>query len=426
MSAAAIAVEGLGKRFRLGERERYVALRDLLARALAAPFRRRAAAAAARGDGDGDGHIWALRDVSFDVREGETIGIIGRNGAGKSTLLKILARITRPTAGRAAVRGRVGSLLEVGTGFHPELTGRENVYFSGAILGMKKREIDGKFDEIVAFSGVEKFLDTPLKHYSSGMQLRLAFSVAAHLEPEVLLVDEVLAVGDIEFQRKCLGKMEEVTRGGRTVLFVSHNMGAVRRLCTRGVWLDGGALRLAATAGECIDAYSASVDAAAEAGAGVYDLGARTDRGGSGDARIASIRLLDSEGRPRSAVEFGEPFTLEFKLTIVRTTPSCFVGLTILGADGTALLGSHHSDSAEVRTLAAGTEHTLRCFVSPNLLRPGRYALQVGVLDCATWACHDWMYSAGTFAVEEGSGRFGRVPDWRPAYIQPVLEWRWE
>jgi lipopolysaccharide transport system ATP-binding protein len=257
MSTAAIAVEGLGKLYRLGERERYVALRDLLARALAAPFRRRAASA------DGNSHIWALRQVSFEVREGETLGVIGRNGAGKSTLLKILARITRPSEGHATVRGRVGSLLEVGTGFHPELTGRENVYFSGAILGMKKSEIERKFDEIAAFSGVQKFLDTPLKHYSSGMQMRLAFSVAAHLEPEVLLVDEVLAVGDLEFQKKCLGKMEEVTRGGRTVLFVSHNMGAVRRICTRGVWLEGGAVHRTGTAAECVDAYSASVDAAA-------------------------------------------------------------------------------------------------------------------------------------------------------------------
>ncbi|NDQ56869.1 MAG: ABC transporter ATP-binding protein, partial [Acidipila sp.] len=221
MSAQAIAVENLGKRYRLGERERYVALRDVLARAFTAPFRAFRGASNTGRSGNGNSHVWAVRDVSFEVREGETIGVIGRNGAGKSTLLKILARITQPSEGRARIRGRVGSLLEVGTGFHPELTGRENVFLSGAILGMKKAEIVKKFDEIAAFSGVETFLDTPLKHYSSGMQMRLAFAVAAHLEPEVLLVDEVLAVGDLEFQKKCLGKMEEVTRGGRTVLFVS-------------------------------------------------------------------------------------------------------------------------------------------------------------------------------------------------------------
>src|SRR5713226_8076774 len=247
MSQVAICVEGLSKRYRIGQRERYLALRDVLTRSAAAPFRwllgRRVAS-----NGDSPAHIWALKDVSFEIRQGEVVGIIGRNGAGKSTLLKILARVTKPTGGFAEVRGRMGTLLEVGTGFHPELTGRENVFLSGAILGMKKKEIDRKFDEIVAFSGVERFIDTPLKHYSSGMQLRLAFSVAAHLEPQVLLVDEVLAVGDMEFQKKCLGKMEEVTRGGRTVLFVSHNMGAVRRICGRGLWLDGGTLRLAGSA----------------------------------------------------------------------------------------------------------------------------------------------------------------------------------
>src|SRR6202021_217399 len=182
--------------------------------------------------------IWALKDVNFEVQRGEVVGLIGRNGAGKSTLLKILARITRPTEGRAEIHGRVGSLLEVGTGFHPELTGRENVYMSGAILGMRKAEIDRKFDEIVAFSEVERFLDTPLKHYSSGMQMRLAFAVAAHLEPEILFVDEVLAVGDLEFQKKCLGKMQEVSKSGRTIFFVSHQMGQMRRLCERVFWID--------------------------------------------------------------------------------------------------------------------------------------------------------------------------------------------
>jgi lipopolysaccharide transport system ATP-binding protein len=420
MSATAIRVTGLGKRFRLGERERYVALRDVLARAAKTALGRKPQA-----NGNGHSHIWALRDVSFDVREGDTIGVIGRNGAGKSTLLKILAGITLPTEGCAEVRGRVGSLLEVGTGFHPELTGRENIYFSGSILGMKRREIDRKFDEITAFSGVETFLDTPLKHYSSGMQLRLAFSVAAHLEPEVLLVDEVLAVGDLEFQKKCLGKMEEVTRGGRTVLFVSHNMGAVRRICTRGVWLEGGAVRRAGTAGECVDAYAASVEAA-EAGTGIFDLRARKDRVGSGSVLLRELRLLNSENRPRASVEFGEPFTLVFDMECLRSTPSCFVGLTLLGADGTSVLGSHHYDSAEMRPLVAGSQYSVSCRVAPNLLKPGRYSLQIGVLDYASWECVDLFFSAGDFTVEEGSGRFGRIADARPAYVQPVLEWTWE
>jgi lipopolysaccharide transport system ATP-binding protein len=424
MSTAAISVAGLGKRYRVGERERYVALRDVLARSFTAPLRalRRRTAA----NGNGDAYIWALRDVSFDVREGETIGVIGRNGAGKSTLLKLLARITRPSEGRAQVCGRVGSLLEVGTGFHPELTGRENVFLSGAILGMKKKEIERKFDEIVAFSGVERFLDTPLKHYSSGMQLRLAFSVAAHLEPEVLLVDEVLAVGDMEFQKKCLGKMEEVTRGGRTVLFVSHNMGAVRRICGRGLWLDGGTLRLAGTANECVDAYSASVEQPDAARKGRIDLRTREDRGGSGHVLFTEMRLVADDGSERSCFEFNEPFSIIFDMEARQTVRSSFVGITVLSADGTSILGTHHCDSADVRDFRAGTTSRIRCRVEPNLLRPGRYALQIGILDYASWECHDWMYSAAEFDIEHGTGRFGRAPDARPAYVQPVFEWKWE
>src|SRR5438132_1368545 len=223
MSQIVIRCEKIGKRYRIGERERYLALRDVLSKWITAPVQllRKQGASCKNGKRE---HLWALKDVSFEVQHGEVIGLIGRNGAGKSTLLKILARVTKPTEGRAMLRGRIGSLLEVGTGFHPELTGRENVFLSGAILGMGNNEIRRKFDEIVAFAEVEKFIDTPLKHYSSGMQMRLAFAVAAHLEPEILLVDEVLAVGDVAFQKKCLGKMGSVAKAGRTILFVSHNM----------------------------------------------------------------------------------------------------------------------------------------------------------------------------------------------------------
>jgi lipopolysaccharide transport system ATP-binding protein len=251
---AVIHVENLGKRYRIGERERYFALRDVLTRAIFAPARLFQARKRRSPNGDPT-HIWALKDVSFDVQQGEVVGIIGRNGSGKTTLLKILAQVTRPTEGRARVRGRIGSLLEVGTGFHPELTGRENVFLSGAILGMTKAEILRKFDEIVAFAEVEKFLDTPLKHYSTGMQMRLAFAVAAHLEPEILLVDEVLAVGDMQFQKKCLGKMREVSREGRTVLFVSHNMGAVVGLCSRGLLLNMGGIERVGNISEVVAKY---------------------------------------------------------------------------------------------------------------------------------------------------------------------------
>src|ERR1700680_3140349 len=239
MSSVVIRGAKLGKRYRIGERQRYRALRDVLAEALKPPGRRLRPAAAANHE---PRHIWALKDVSFEVRQGDLVGIIGRNGAGKTTLLKILARVTRPTEGFAEVRGRMGSLLEVGTGFHPELTGRENTFLSGAILGMSKREIERKFDQMVAFAELEKFIDTPVKHYSSGMYVRLAFAVAAHLEPEILLVDEVLAVGDITFQRKCLGKMGDVARAGRTIVLVSHNIAAINALASRVVLMKSGTI----------------------------------------------------------------------------------------------------------------------------------------------------------------------------------------
>ncbi len=256
-----IRAEGLGKKYRIGheaERERYVALRDVFARSAKHFWRKTADMALGRALvlGDSFEEFWALKDVSFEVKRGEVLGIIGRNGAGKSTLLKILSRITEPSEGRVAIKGRVASLLEVGTGFHPELTGRENIYLNGAILGMTRAEIKKKFDEIVAFAEVERFLDTPVKRYSSGMYVRLAFAVAAHLEPEILLVDEVLAVGDAEFQKKCLGKMDEVSRReGRTVLFVSHNMGVVTSLCPAAMWLDGGSIREFGMAREVINGY---------------------------------------------------------------------------------------------------------------------------------------------------------------------------
>ena len=229
--------------------------------------------------------FWALQDINFEIKRGEAVGIIGRNGAGKSTLLKILSRITEPTKGRFEIFGRVSSLLEVGTGFHPELTGRENVYLNGTILGMKRREVKAKFDEIVAFSGVEKFIDTPVKHYSSGMQVRLAFAVAAHLEPEILIIDEVLAVGDAEFQKKCLGKMEDVTGEGRTVLFVSHNMGAVQSLCDRGIWIKSGAVEEVGTANSIIARYLSGQNDNSK------NLALRSDRVGNGQIRLDKISL---------------------------------------------------------------------------------------------------------------------------------------
>jgi lipopolysaccharide transport system ATP-binding protein len=261
---AVIRAERLGKKYIIGheaERERYVALRDVIARAARGAWRRTKDMARGRAivSGDSVEEFWALKDVSFEVKRGEVLGIIGRNGAGKSTLLKILSRITEPSEGRVTIKGRVASLLEVGTGFHPELTGRENIYLNGAILGMTRAEIKRKFDEIVAFAEVERFLDTPVKRFSSGMYVRLAFAVAAHLEPEILIIDEVLAVGDFEFQKKCLGKMSEVSNRGRTVLFVSHNMAAVGRLCTRGLLLSGGCVAACGDAEAVVGEYASDV-----------------------------------------------------------------------------------------------------------------------------------------------------------------------
>src|SRR5437762_4729389 len=283
MSDAIITVENLGKKYSLRHqrKERYTALRDVIAEKALGFFKN---LKSGNGVSVSKEDFWALKDVSFEVQRGETVGVIGRNGAGKSTLLKILSRITEPTNGRIRIRGRIGSLLEVGTGFHPELTGRENVFLNGAILGMTRVEIKAKFDEIVAFAETEKFLDTPVKRYSSGMYVRLAFAVAAHLEPEILVVDEVLAVGDAEFQQKCLGKMEQVSRGGRTVLFVSHNMAAIEALCSSGLVLAEGKLVTRADAKAAVETYLRQLSRR-----GPLPLDTRRDREGSGMLRFISV-----------------------------------------------------------------------------------------------------------------------------------------
>ncbi len=318
----AVRVEGLGKRYRL-EREggdpcRYRSLREDLTRWARAPLRLLLPSRMRRVNQRED--FWALRDVSFDLEAGEVLGIIGRNGAGKSTLLKILSRITSPTTGRVELRGRVGSLLEVGTGFHPELTGRENVFLNGSILGMTRREIGRKFDEIVAFAEVEKFLDTPVKRYSSGMYVRLAFAVAAHLEPEILIVDEVLAVGDVEFQRKCLNKMGDVAGHGRTVLFVSHNMVAVQNLCRRGVLLEQGRVKRIGSSRDVVAEYLEAGAAAA-----CTPLSQRRDRRGLGRYRFEELSLLDAAGRPRAYAVTGE---------------DCYVRITLATPDAGTVLAS--------------------------------------------------------------------------------------
>jgi len=301
MTDTAVRVENLSKRYRIGgPQARYKTIRETLVDMAAAPVRRLRTLGQPSPENE---TIWALKDVSFDVKRGEVMGIIGRNGAGKTTLLRILSHITEPTEGYAEIKGRVGSLLEVGTGFHPELTGRENIYLNGAILGMKRAEIDQKFDEIVAFSEIEKFLDTPVKRYSSGMYVRLAFSVAAHLEPEILLVDEVLAVGDAAFQKKCLGKMEGVASEGRTVLFVSHRMEAIEALCHSAVLLDAGCLVVAGKAHSIVEHYLKTTTGEAR----TIEVGDRLDRTGTGEYRFTRVWFTDEREDTVNAVRPGKP-----------------------------------------------------------------------------------------------------------------------
>jgi lipopolysaccharide transport system ATP-binding protein len=299
MSATVIRAASLSKRYVRGATNSSGLLRDKLARALRAPLK--------AWSGNKQEAFWALKDVSLEVKEAEVLGLIGRNGSGKTTLLKILSRITRPSSGWAEIHGRVGSLLEVGTGFHPELTGRENAYLSGAILGMGKREITRKFDEIVSFAELEKFIDTPVKHYSSGMYVRLAFAVAAHLEPEILLVDEVLAVGDIKFQKKCLGKMGDVARGGRTIILVSHQLNQIRRLCHRTIWVDGGVLRQTGPTAEVVSAYESAMSSGSEASR-ISQQGAK--------ARFVSWQITEPvENEPHRLDSVG-PVEVSFQLEV--------------------------------------------------------------------------------------------------------------
>ncbi len=363
--------------------------------------------------------VWALKDISFEVNEGEVVGIIGHNGAGKSTLLKVLSRITDPTRGRAVIRGRVSSLLEVGTGFHNELTGRENVYMNGTILGMTKREIDSKFDEIVEFSGVNKFLDTPVKRYSSGMKVRLAFAVAAHLDPEILIIDEVLAVGDAGFQRKCIGKMQDVAQSGRTVLFVSHNAVALRSLCQRGILLQGGQNTLDGPLPEVLGSYLEGLSSVAEHG----DLAARTDRGGCGDVRFQSIEVHDDHGRATSGIATGQPSTFVIKLSQPVNCPHCALrvfderGQFVIHLD--SRLNSLEDDLPNVNT------DVIACRVPELLLMPGHYRIDAELF--SSGQRQDQVKAALTMEVLSGrlQGRPLKERNHMPLMAHPH-RWRYE
>ncbi len=397
MSDIAIHCEGLGKQYRIGRRESYKTLRDTLTDAIRDPLRRlRTNFQGSKIQTENGNHtIWALKDVSFEVKCGDVVGIIGRNGAGKSTLLKILSRITKPTAGYAEIHGRVGSLLEVGTGFHPELTGRENIYLNGSILGMKRDEIERKFDEIVAFSEVEKFIDTTVKHYSSGMYLRLAFAVAAHLEPEILIVDEVLAVGDAAFQKKCLGKMEDIAQEGRTVLFVSHNMNAIQRLCRQSMMLEEGQLIAFDQTMNVLAKYLASGSDETAPACWIDVSNAR--RSGTGEARFQGVYYSSL-----NAASGFYPYTngpLEFLIDIdsdsQRSVKS--IAVTLYDQYGTKLVNAESASIGRIVTLLEG-RNVLRIKINHLYLNSGVYVLGLWVASDVTGDYFDRIESA--FKIE--------------------------
>lgn len=433
MSDIAIRAEGTSKWYRLGRQTHYKTIRETVTDAFIKRFSRNGSEgrSEAQVSSKGADGFWALNDVSFHVNQGDVVGVIGRNGAGKSTLLKILSRITEPTKGRIRIRGRVGSLLEVGTGFHPELTGRENIFLNGAIIGMSRADIARRFDEIVAFSEVQPFIDTPIKRYSSGMYLRLAFAVAAHLEPEILLVDEVLAVGDASFQKKCLGKMSEVASEGRTILFVSHNLGVVANLCTRGILLSHGQVLADCPAREAIARY---IDMGKE------DDGQRTwdnERAPQTDnVRLRAIRLV-SKGRVSGDVSIDQPFDVEVDFETLRPNVELSTSLHLTHAIGGEVLATANFPSATIgrdewfgKMLPVGLFRA-KCTFPANLLNEGQYALNVVLLNRVSHievmerdALRLNAFDEGSMRQEWGGGWIGVVRPrlaWQTQYLGPCL-----
>ncbi|MCZ7562534.1 MAG: ABC transporter ATP-binding protein [Burkholderiales bacterium] len=419
-----ITAERLGKRYRIHHRTgpRYLTLRDVVTEKLG----RIARLAAPREQIDHGKQVeefWALNDVTFELSAGERLGIIGRNGAGKSTLLKILSRLTDPTTGRAVVRGRVGSLLEVGTGFHPELTGRENVFLNGAILGMKKSEIARRFDEIVAFAEVEQFIDTPVKHFSSGMHARLAFAVAAHLEPDILIVDEVLAVGDLKFQSKCLGRMEEAGRAGRTILFVSHNMATITSLCTRCILLDQGRVASDGPTSEVVLEYYTMN----QSGGGIaQDFSQVRPPIGDGVAQLKAGFVRNDQSPGSAEISITDEFQVGMRFHLAADRPLRVVpNLQFMTADGVCAFSTTPPKALELR----GGEHTVECLIPAHFLNEGAYFVHLAVNTIVEdrLATHFYERSALSFNIrdplEESEHRHG----WGgpiPGVVRPALDWR--
>jgi len=407
----AIVVENISKKFELGALKRDTMLRERLINLLRSPFKSRSRP---------ENILWALRDVSFSVARGEVVGIIGRNGAGKSTLLKVLSKITYPTSGRMKVNGRVASLLEVGTGFHEELTGRENVYLNGSILGMKKREVDSKLDSIVTFAGVERFVDTPIKRYSTGMRLRLGFAVAAHLDPDLLIVDEVLAVGDASFQRKCLNTMEELQSGGRTVLFVSHNMAAVENLCSRCIWIDAGKVQMDGSPREVISAYMQKFGGSTSKTA---DFRSIEHRRGSGEIRYTGIEFLSPSGEPVPAIRSGDKLIVRFHYHAEKEIPFPSFGFRLYTEMGTLVTDTstwHHS--LDIPIVPPGNGHLDLEIGILNLL-PGRYSFSLWITG-STSPVHDNIEHCTQIDVELANVYFsGKLLDSRFGIVYFPQRW---
>lgn len=409
--APIIKVEGLSKEYAVSPvRQQYATLRESLSDAVKSPFGR--ARRSARG---ADSKVWALKEISFEVERGEVVGIIGRNGAGKSTLLKILSGITHPTSGRALLYGSIGSLLEVGTGFHPELNGRENIYLYGAILGMGRDEIKSHFDEIVEFAGVARFIDTPVKRYSSGMQLRLAFAVAAHLQPDILVVDEVLAVGDAEFQKKCFGKMEGAGNQGRTVLVVSHDMGAITKLCGRVLWLDRGRIMCDGAPAAVVGQYLTAASAEA------YRWERR--RASPADAKevsINSVLVRQEQQDPSGGVRFDKDFAVEVEYEVSETTPNVVIFIRLISESGVVVLTSWDSDASPHPGQASEPgRYVSACTIPHSFLHPGYYFVTAGVMvrtrERIEYHEDILKINVNTIGYPFNIGR--------PGLITPVLDW---
>ena len=422
MAAAAIQADRLSKRYRIGQLQSgYGTLRDSLAHGA-----RRLAGREHKGSYE---EIWALKDVSFSLKEGDVLGVVGRNGAGKSTLLKILTQITAPTEGEAVIRGRVGSLLEVGTGFHPELTGRENVYLNGAILGMGRREISRKLDDIVDFAGVGKFMDTPVKRFSSGMSVRLAFSVAAHLEPEILLVDEVLSVGDAEFQRRSLGRMEEFSQSGRTVVFVSHQMPAVARLCDRAILLDGGEIVQDGPSDEVVAYYLQTVTGTPSRRAWP-DL--ETAPGGK-RARLREVRVVDEGGELLDSADIRRPVGIEMTFTVLRDDVPMFPKVKLYDREGDTAFNAMDTSSDWEEGPAVG-DYTSTVWIPANFLNEGLYTVDVGVCSLGRAGAHKLVHQTAfreavsfhVFDPGEGDSSKGHFPGHLRGPVRPLLDWTTE